>query len=174
EVGSSIMRRFSLERMTGIISHVSYSFWWNGGARTVPFFHNQIGILTEMSHNSPTPSYYAPKKRPEYVNGLLADSTAVFYPDPRWGGESRRRDAVEYMIVSSMHVVQYGADRRSDLLYGMYSMGRDAIEDGKEKSPFAYIIPENQWDSYEAVNLVNALYRGGLQIERASQDFSVG
>src|SRR5699024_6798328 len=71
EVGSSIMRRFSLERMPGIISHVSYSFWWNGGGRTVPFFHNQIGILTEMSHNSPTPSYYDPKKRPEYVNGLL-------------------------------------------------------------------------------------------------------
>lgn len=173
EVGSSIMRRFSLEDMPGIISHVGYSFWWNGGGRTVPFFHNQIGILTEMSHNSPTPSYYDPEKRPKYVNGLLADSTSVFYPDPWLGGESHLRDAVEYMLTSSMAVLRYGADRKSDLLYGIYKMGRNAIEKGEEGGPFAYIVSEEQWDKGEAENLINALHRGGIEIEQATQNFTV-
>lgn len=173
EVGSSIMRRFSLENKPGIISHVNYSFWWNGGGRTVPFFHNQIGILTEMSHNSPTPSYYNPEKRPKYVSGLLADSTSVFYPDPWLGGESHLRDAVEYMLTSSLAVLRYGADRKSDLLYGIYKMGRDARMKGKEESPFAYIVPEDQWDKWEAKNLINALFRGGIEIEKADHDFTV-
>jgi len=32
----------------------NYSPWWNGGLRTVTYFHNMIGILTEII-GSPTP-----------------------------------------------------------------------------------------------------------------------
>ncbi len=32
----------------------NYSTWWNGGLRTVTYFHNMIGILTEII-GSPTP-----------------------------------------------------------------------------------------------------------------------
>ena len=31
-----------------------YSTWWNGGLRTTTYFHNMIGILTEIIGN-PTP-----------------------------------------------------------------------------------------------------------------------
>ena len=41
--------------------------WWNGGMRTAPYFHNQIGILTETSHTTPTPRYYDPKSIPKSV-----------------------------------------------------------------------------------------------------------
>ena len=35
-------------------SGANYSTWWNGGLRTVTYFHNMIGILTEII-GSPTP-----------------------------------------------------------------------------------------------------------------------
>ena len=35
-------------------SGANYSTWWNGGLRTITYFHNMIGILTEIIGN-PTP-----------------------------------------------------------------------------------------------------------------------
>ena len=32
----------------------NYSTWWNGGLRTIPYFHNMIGLLTEII-GDPTP-----------------------------------------------------------------------------------------------------------------------
>lgn len=173
EVGAAMARRYALKGMPGIISRKVFSMWWNGGGRTVPYYHNQIGILTEMSHNSPTPSYFDPEKRPKYVMGIPSDSTAVFYPNPWLGGESHLRDAVDYMLTASMATLKFGADRSYDLLYGIYKMGRDAIEKGEADAPFAYVIPEKQWDKGEAKNLINALLRGGLEIEQATQNFTV-
>ena len=39
---------------SGMRSESSYSTWWNGGLRTITYFHNMIGILTETIGN-PTP-----------------------------------------------------------------------------------------------------------------------
>lgn len=174
EVGSAMMRRFALKEMPGAIANVNYTMWWNGGGRTVPFFHNQIGILSETAHPSPSPSYYNPENKPKYVGGLLSDGTSIFYPYPWQGGESHFRDAVDYMITGSMAVLRYGADRREGLLYGIYSMGRDAIEKGQAGDPYAYVIPAEQWDEWEAKNLVNALFRGGLEVKQAGEDFTAG
>lgn len=172
EIGSAMARRYALKNMPGVISRKTFSMWWNGGGRTVPYYHNQIGILTEMSHNSPTPSYFDPDKRPKYVMGIPTDSTAVFYPDPWLGGESHLRDAVDYMLTASMATLKFGADRSYDLLYGIYKMGRDAIEKGEADSPFAYIVPKEQWDQWEAKEMLNALFRGGIEIDRAAQNFT--
>ena len=38
---------------------------------------------------------------------------------------------------------------------------------------FAYIISKEQWDSFEAVNLVNVLLQGGIEVEKATKDFTV-
>jgi hypothetical protein len=176
EVGSAMMRRFAVKRMPGAVSRegASYTMFWNGGGRTVPFYHNQIGILTETSHRTPTPIYYDPAKKPERIGGVRTDSTSTFYPYPWQGGESHFRDAVDYMLTGSMAVLDYAADRRTNLLYDIYSMGKDAIEQGESGGPYAYVIPTQQWDSGEATNLANTLLRGGIEVTRATQDFAAG
>ena len=56
-VGSAMSNRFAMKKMPGAVSDMIYSMWWNGGMRTVPYFHNMIGILTETSHaTARTPS----------------------------------------------------------------------------------------------------------------------
>lgn len=172
EVGSAMAQRFALEGMPGAIADNYYTMFWNGGGRTVPYYHNQIGILTETGHRTPTPRYYDPEELPEQIAGMPTDGTDIMYPYPWKGGESHFRDAVDYMLTASMAVLDLAAERRSRLLHNFYKMGRDAIEAG-ESGPFAYIIPEEQWDAWEAKNLVNVLLQGGLEVERASEDFSV-
>jgi len=55
-VGSAIHTRLAVEGKPGAVmrSGAPYSTWFNGGIRTTAYFHNQVGILTEMIGN-PTP-----------------------------------------------------------------------------------------------------------------------
>ena len=177
-VGTAMTNRFAMENMPGVVSQVQYSMWWNGGMRTVPYFHNMIGILTETSHRSPTPIEYPPSNRPKQVGerrgGIQTDAMRVFYPYPWKGGTSHFRDAVDYMITGSMAVLDYAADRKEDLLINMYKMGRDAIEGKMLNNYFAYIIPQDQWDDSEARNLVNILRQGGIEVHQATASFQAG
>ena len=171
-VGSEMASRFALKQMPGVVSDVTFTMWWNGGLRTAPYFHNQIGILTETAHATPTPRYYEPDSLPKTIgNGIATDGTALNYPDPWPGGASHFRDAVDYMLTAAMATLSIGADRREKWLYGMYRMGRDAIEEQNEVT--AYLIPAQQWDRGEAYNLVNVLRQGGIEVHRATQPFKV-
>jgi len=174
QVGAAMAQRFALKGMPGVVSDNSYTMFWNGGGRTTPYYHNQIGILTETAHATPTPRFYDPDSLPEHIgNRIPTDGTDIFYPDPWKGGESHFRDAVEYMLTGSMAVLDLAAERKSQFLYNIYKMGRDGIEAGNSGNPYAYVIPAEQWDKGEAVNLVNILQRGGVEIHRAERSFDV-
>lgn len=169
-VGTAMANRFAMKKMRGVISGTNFSMWWNGGMRTAPYYHNMIGILTEVAHATPTPRYYDPKKKPKTVAGIRSDGTEVFYPYPWEGGASHFRDAVDYMLTASMGILDIAADRKEEFLRNIYLMGRDAIENDKEA--FAYILPNEQWDKSEARNLVEILQRGGLEASEATADFT--
>ncbi len=170
-VGTAMANRFAMKKMPGVISGTSYSMFWNGGMRTAPYYHNMIGILTETAHATPTPRYYDPKEKPKFVAGVRSDGSEIFYPYPWEGGESRFRDAVEYMLTASMGVLDIAADRKEAFLLNFYLMGRDAIANTEEA--FAYVVPSRQWDAGEARNLVEILQRGGLEAHEATSAFSV-
>src|ERR1700692_2802138 len=55
-VGSAMHSRLVAEGKGGsaMRSGSTYDTWWNGGLRTISYFHNMIGILTEII-GSPTP-----------------------------------------------------------------------------------------------------------------------
>lgn len=171
-VGTAMANRFAMNKMPGVVSQLTFSMWWNGGMRTAPYFHNQIGILTETAHTSPTPRFYPPDSLPKTVGrGVTAptDGTHIFYPHPWKGGESHFRDAVDYMLMATMAVLDLAADRREEYLYNIYRMGRDAIE--AKDGLFAYVIPAEQWDKGEALNLVNVLRQGGVEVHQATKSF---
>ncbi|MEM1120303.1 MAG: M14 metallopeptidase family protein [Bacteroidota bacterium] len=170
-VGTAMANRFAMKKMPGVISGTNFSMFWNGGMRTTPYYHNMIGILTEVAHATPTPRFYDPKKKPKRVAGIAADGSEIFYPNPWEGGESHFRDAIEYMMTSSMGVLEIAADRKEQFLRNIYLMGRDAIEN--KAAAFAYIIPTEQWDKGEARNLAEILQRGGLEAHRATNDFVI-
>ncbi|MFB6230979.1 MAG: M14 family zinc carboxypeptidase [Salinibacter sp.] len=177
QVGTAMTHRFAMNDMPGVISNDTFTMFWNGGMRTAPYFHNQIGILTEVAHATPTPRYYAPDSLPSHVgygNPQPTDGTGLFYPDPWKGGESHFSDAVRYTNTASMAVLDLAADRPTQFLFNMYKMGRDAIEAGKSGNPYAYVIPPEQWHPREAHNLVNILRQGGVEVDRATSSFEAG
>ncbi len=179
-VGTAMANRFAMKKMPGAVSMTTFEMWWNGGMRTAPYYHNMIGILTETAHTSPTPRFYPPDSIPKIIGNASArdgaskktDGTDVFYPYPWKGGESHFRDAVDYMLEASMAVLDLASEKHDELLYNIYSMGKDAITD--TSGAFAYIVPRTQWDKAEAVNLVNVMLRGGIEVDEATTKFKVG
>ena len=172
--GSAMASRFAMKGMPGAVSDMIYSMWWNGGMRTVPYFHNMIGLLTETSHASASPRNYDPKDRPEFVGnprrGQAAptNGTDVFYPYPWEGGESPFRDPIRYTLTASVAVLDTAARMKEKWLHDIWRMGRDTIE----RSEGGWIVPAEQWDPGEAAALVNVLLAGGIEIQRADEAFS--
>ena len=178
-VGSAMANRFAIKEMSGVVSGVIYSMWWNGGMRTVPYFHNMIGILTETSHATPTPRFYAPDSIPKSIaarrgTGHPTDGTNIFYPNPWKGGESPFSDPVSYMMTGSMAVLRIASDQREQWLYNIYEMGQDAIQKGETEGPFAYLIPKEQWNQGEEIALLNVLEIGGVEIHETNSALTVG
>ena len=175
-VGAAMASRYATKRMPGYVSRAIYSMWWNGGMRLAPYYHNMIGILTETSHASPTPYYYDTENWPEFVpmrrgEAPRTDGTSIFYPYPWVAPESHFRDAIDYMLEASIATLNLAANYKDELLYNFYRMGRDGIEEGERGNPYAYVIPSEQWDPGAARALLNVLWRGGVELHRASRPF---
>lgn len=179
-VGEHMAKRMEEENMPGVVSRMSFTMWWNGGMRTVPYFKNMVGLLSEVGHASATPQYHDPAMLPEYFGSgshrISAREPSVYYANPWRGGWARLGDAVNYHFVSSLGAIDIGSRLREDWLFNIWRMGRDAIAAGAAGGPYAYVIPVDtmQWDAGEAVNLVNVLRRGGVEVHRATQAFTAG
>ena len=174
-IGSAISTRLESEQKSGIVSRVKYTTWWNGGLRTTPYYHNMVGILTETTlHRYATPREYPLESLPEsFADGVPALEPSAVYPNPWQGGWWRMGDAVDYMVSASIAVLDVAARHRSQWLYNIYLMGRQAIEKGLTGAPYAYLVSQDQHDPSAAAALVEAVLHGGVEVERAESDFQV-
>jgi hypothetical protein len=127
QVGAAMNARLVSRGMPGSFQREAahYSTWWNGGLRTITYFHNAIGLLTEIVGN-PTPieiplvpSMQLP------INDLPAPVPPGVFP---------YRRAIEYDIELNRAVMDFASRNRETLLYDMYRKARNAIQAGSQDS----------------------------------------
>jgi hypothetical protein len=101
----------------------SYSTWWNGGLRTAAYFHNQIGLLTEIiGAPTPVPVDFVPSKQVPTGD----------WPLPVTPGLWHFRQSIDYDMTLNASVLDYASRNREPLLYDIYAMGRDSIARGSK------------------------------------------
>ncbi|MDB5111634.1 MAG: peptidase [Mucilaginibacter sp.] len=125
EVGSAMNSRLNAEGKPGYTqrSGTEFSTWFNGGVRTATYFHNTVGLLTEMI-GSPAPSTI-----PVVPERLIPNSATPFPVLPQtW----HFRQSVEYSLSLNYAVLNYAARHSDELLYNMYRMGKNSIERGSK------------------------------------------
>jgi hypothetical protein len=187
QVGAAMHDRFAAEGKGGVTrrSGSVYSTWWNGGLRTTPYFHNQIGLLTETIGN-PTPA--ATSGRSAEADRLAGIGWSGRVATRQW----RFRQSIEYSVTANRAVLDIASRHRERWLYNIYRMGRNSIERGSRDSwtasphrpigrvpdprlrdPRGYILPADQPDFLTATKFVNALLQAGVVVHRATADFSV-
>ncbi|MBM4194481.1 MAG: peptidase [Gemmatimonadetes bacterium] len=144
-LGAAMHTRLAVEDKPGATMRTGgpYDGWWNGGIRNTATFHNIIAMLTEMI-GSPTPM------RVPFVPQRQVVSADLAYPIAP--GEWRFRQSVDYSISLNRAVIDYGSRMRENLLYNIYTMGRQAIERGSRDT----------WTpNYRRVQAVAAAMGGG-------------
>ncbi len=122
-VGTALHTRLVAEGKGGsaMRSGANYSTWWNGGLRTVGYFHNMIGILTEIIGN-PTPTtipLVAEKQLPQ------GD-----WPMPIAPQEWHYRQSIEYEITNNRAILDLASRYRETFLFNIWRMGENSIEKG--------------------------------------------
>ena len=177
-LGSAMAERFTSEHKSGVVSHMSFDTWWNGGMRTAPYFHNMIGILTETAgflSGYASPGYASPASIPRaFGNGVSAREPSTFYPDPWRGGWWHLRDSVDYMVTGDMAVLDFASRRRDVLLFDFWKMNHEQIDLGSKGGPFAWVLPPDQHDPVATADLLFSLQTGGIEVREATAPFKVG
>jgi hypothetical protein len=179
-IGSAMAVRFEQEGKPGAISRATYTSWMNGPVDASSTLHNQVGVLVEVQQRPATwatPGDLSPDEIPKVFSGLAIPTgvtpamPSVVYPNPWKGGRWTYRDQVEYTLTSSIAFLEIGARLKQQWLTNVWQVARDNIERGKKGQPFAYVLPAEQWDAGQAVELVNALKRAAIEVHRATAPF---
>ncbi len=161
--------------LSGVISNAYYDAYWEGSSNQVGWWHNQIGLLSEAaSVNVASPIFIEPGELRGDEAGFPRYELMINFPNPWQGGWWRLRDIVDYDRAAAESFIETCAENRERFLENYYRLGLKAVERGKTEKPFAYVIPAPQSDPVTAARLVEALMLGGVEVHRASKDFTVG
>ncbi|MBB6328769.1 hypothetical protein FHS59_004428 [Algoriphagus iocasae] len=124
-VGAAMINKLHQEDKPGYtrLDGSVFSTWWNGGLRTTPYYHNIIGILTEIIGN-PTPSTVP------LVPDRLIPNNGTPYPVTPQDWHFRR--SIDYSVSLNYGILNHAVRHGDELLYNIYLMGRNAIEKGSK------------------------------------------
>ncbi len=179
----------------GIIYNSTYTNFWQGAMAWSGWWHNQVGLLTEVASAriaSPIEQRRAQPGRPaetssedfqsqmrrmaENPNEPLPPPRDVTprteYPRPWLGGRWTLRDIVDYELIATMALLETAAEQREQLVKQIYEVNRATVEAGAKNNLAAIIIrADDQHDPREAVHLIERLQMGGVEVSRAESSF---
>jgi hypothetical protein len=142
-VGAAMNSRLNVEGKPGYTSRSGsvFSTWWNGGLRTTAYFHNIVGLLTEII-GSPTPSNV-----PLVTSRLIPNSAT---PNPITPQKWLFKQSIDYSVSLNYAVLDYAARNREHLLFNIYRMGKNSIESGNI----------NHWSlSPKGIEMINTAFK---------------
>ncbi len=151
QLGAVMSTRLNAENKPGYTmkSGSVYSTWWNGGLRTTAYYHNIVGLLTEMIGN-PTPM-----KIPFVPSRLIPNSGTPFPITPqKWYFKS----SIDYSVSLNYAVLNYASRHKDELLMNIYTMGKNSINAGSK----------DYWTlSPNKVEMVNELIKADQKDQRS-------
>jgi hypothetical protein len=179
----------------GIIYNSTYTNFWQGAMAWSGWWHNQVGLLTEVASariaspieqrraqpgsttQAPAEDFQTQARRlMENPNEPLPPPRDVTprteYPRPWLGGRWTLRDIVDYELIATMALLETAADQREQLLRQIYEVNRLTVESGMKNDPAAIIVrADAQHDPREAIHLVGKLQMAGVEVFRADSQF---
>lgn len=167
-IGAHMAKDLEEQGKAGVISRAYFTGWWEGASIQTPWWHNIVGVLTEVaSVNIASPVYVEQGELTGSELGLPEYRQYMNFPNPWKGGVWKLRDIVEYELISAYSVLKTASNYKEDFLYNFYKMAYDAIEKGKNEQPYAFVIPAGQKDT----KILEILMLAGVEIYKAKENF---
>lgn len=177
----------------GIIHSSTYTNFWQGAMAWSGWWHNQIGLLTEVAsarvaapveqQRAAAPQSSFPDRpnvdgpEPMFTTAPLPPPADTLprteYPRPWMGGRWTLRDIVDYQMITMLALLDTAADRREAILRQIYDANRQTVEEGRTGDVKAIVVPvDRQHDPREAAHLIERLMMGGVEAYRADAAFT--
>ncbi len=162
--GQHMATDMTADGLAGVSQHTMFDDYWPGSTETC-IWKNVIGFLTEAaSAQTATPIFIEPSELSVRGKGLSEYKKSINMLQPWEGGWWRLGDIVDYEISSTMSIIKTASLYREDILAFRNRMCIEQVEKGRSEAPYYYIMPENQHDKGELVNLVNLMKEHGVKV----------
>ena len=173
--GQQAVSDLTAEGWTGIATSTIFTAEWPGSVRSTGFWHNMLGMLSEVaSARLATPLYFPEGSLSARGRGLDAYERRANFLEPWPGGWWRLRDIIDMETDLTWAFLRWASDRSEDLLLNFWRMNRDAVERGRSEAPYAFVIPSSQLDMQSDSRLAEILHSGGVELHRATDALSFG
>ncbi|MFQ5511067.1 MAG: M14 family zinc carboxypeptidase [Candidatus Krumholzibacteriia bacterium] len=143
-----------------------YLLWWGNN-------HNSIGRFYETFGNAGATTIERELK--QKFAGKEVTSKQWYRPWPpdkkvKWS----IRNNTNYMQTGVLVSLDFVAKNGKSLLYNFWKKGANAVERGRTKKPYAWIVPADNPNKWELGYLVGNLRAQGLEVHRLEKSFAPG
>ncbi len=168
--GSRAITEMTEAGLKGISVNYLFDDYWPG-ATTTSIWKGVIGMLSEAAGvNLASPIYVESNELRTIGKGLGEYAISINFPKPWPGGWWRLSDIIEYEKQNTYSYLNTAAIHREDILRFRNEYCKREVERGKTKPPYYYIMPLEQHDQSELVELVNLLDKHGIKAYTLKQD----
>ena len=168
--GQHMATDMTADGLAGVSQHYLFDDYWPGSTETC-IWKNVIGFLTEAaSVQTATPIYIEPSELRVSGKGLSEYKKSINMLQPWEGGWWRLGDIVDYELSSTRSIIKTASLYREDILRFRHRMTAEQVALGKSQAPYYYILPQEQHDQGELVNLVNLLMEHGVTAYTLEKD----
>ena len=169
-LGTTMAWELAGQGKTGISINATYDAWTP--ARAYQHYHGGVRILSETASADLATPIDVPFDRLEArERGFHPRERSWNFTSPWRGGRWTLRDIVSYQSEGAYALLAHAARARERWLGNFFNIETRAIR-GWREWPYAYVIPARQ-DSVALSAMLEILRRGGVEIRRALQSFSL-
>ena len=172
---------------TGVLNASLFPAWSHLGFHWMGNYHNIASMLTESAHAKlATPMYiHRSQLKGEDDRKQLLDEggntlrafphykAQTNFPHPWEGGWWRVRDIVEQQKISAWGLLDMAARNKDTILRNAYLKAKRQTALGTSGTLAAYLIRPDQHDPLTVLTTINKLLVQGIDIQRATQAFTV-
>ena len=169
-LGTAMAWELAGQGKTGISINATYDAWTP--ARAYQHYHGGVRILSETASADLATPIDVPFDRLEArERGFNPRERSWNFTNPWRGGRWTLRDIVSYQSEGAYALLAQAARARERWLGNFFTIETRAVR-GWREWPYAYVIPARQ-DSVALSAMLDILRRGGVEIRRTLQSFSL-
>ena len=171
--GSNMITEMTADSLKGVVQQYIFDDYWPGSTET-SLWKNVISMLTECaSAKFATPVYVEPTELSARGKGLSDYAKSINMPDPWKGGWWKLSDIIKYEQSSTKAIIKTAALHKDEILQFRNDLCRKEVSKGKTQPPYFYILPKEQSDQSELVDLIRIMQEQGVDVYQLSKDVTV-
>lgn len=172
--GSNLIKDLTRNGLSGVSQRYAFDNYWPGSTETC-MWKNVIAMLTEAaSTRLATSIYIEPNELRVSGKGLSDYKKSTNMPLPWPGGWWKLSDIINYEITSTLSIIETCSENRKKILELRNQLCKDEVERGRTNPPFYYILPADQHDKSEWLELSGLLQEHGVQVYSLKENYTHG